>query len=96
MDKHKESTKEIGIDARFPLYKEWALKDNQILGIRESDTRIKKAIYNELIKYVEIGELKEEDIPKVHTIQNWISSYTHVFKQKATEYELEAELLRNP
>ena len=96
------------IDATFPLPKEWALKDNQKLGIRGSDTRIKKksklcwnvfllrnqrcqdrmnaqAMHDKLLKYVEAEELEEENIPKVNTIQNWISSYTRAFKQKATE-----------
>jgi hypothetical protein len=63
---------------------------------RRQDRMNAQAMYEELLKYVEIGELEEEDIPKVHTIQNWISSYTRAFKQKATEHELETELLRNP
>ena len=39
-----------------------------------------QAMHDELLKYVEAGELEEEDVPKVITIQNWISSYTRAFK----------------
>ncbi|RHZ75937.1 hypothetical protein Glove_208g81 [Diversispora epigaea] len=42
----------------------------------------------ELLKYVEAGELAEDDIPKVSTIQNWISTYAQNFKERATEHEL--------
>ena len=48
-------------------------------------------MHDELLKYVETGEIKEEEVSKVHTIQNWISSYTYAFKQKATESKLETE-----
>ena len=64
-----------------------------LLGYQRRQDRMNvQAMHNELLKYVEIGELEEEDIPKVNTIQNWISSYTRAFKQKATEHELETEL----
>lgn len=45
-------------------------------------------MHTELLKYVEVGELAEEDIPKISTIQNWISTYARNFKEKATEREL--------
>ena len=48
-------------------------------------------MHDKLLKYVETGEIEEEKVLKVHTIQNWISSYTHAFKQKATESKLETE-----
>ncbi|CAB4396434.1 unnamed protein product [Rhizophagus irregularis] len=35
-----------------------------------------KEMYNELLIFVESGELEAEDIPKIATIQNWISTYT--------------------
>ncbi|CAG8718655.1 8067_t:CDS:2, partial [Funneliformis mosseae] len=58
--------------------------DNKIEGINK---------YEESTKEIGIvEELEKEDIPKVHTIQNWISSYTYAFKQKAIEYELKTEL----
>ena len=34
-----------------------------------------------LQKKVEIGELEESDIPKLKTIENWISRYSHQHKQ---------------
>ncbi|GBC42666.2 hypothetical protein GLOIN_2v1480119 [Rhizophagus irregularis DAOM 181602=DAOM 197198] len=44
-----------------------------------------KDIYNELMKFVESGELEAEDVPKITTIQNWISTYARTFKEQATE-----------
>ncbi|RIA81783.1 hypothetical protein C1645_836415 [Glomus cerebriforme] len=37
------------------------------------------------------GKLEEEDIPKVNTIQNWINTYAHVSKERATECDLANE-----
>ncbi|PKK56973.1 hypothetical protein RhiirC2_798924, partial [Rhizophagus irregularis] len=71
------SKEEIDIDQKFPLVKGWALKGNQKLG-RRGGKRMKKRA----------GELEEEDILKVNTIQNWINTYTHIFKERATECDL--------
>ncbi|RIA85977.1 hypothetical protein C1645_829985 [Glomus cerebriforme] len=76
-------------------YWKWPVENTQIPQLTWTIPIDAKSDENDN-EYVEIGELKEEDIPKVHTIQNWLSSYTHAFKQKATEYESETELLRNP
>ncbi|CAG8717150.1 36200_t:CDS:2, partial [Racocetra persica] len=46
-------------------------------------------MFNELLKYVKSRDIEEEDIPKISTIQNWLSSYARAFKQKATDNELE-------
>ncbi|RHZ86634.1 hypothetical protein Glove_48g125 [Diversispora epigaea] len=43
---------------------------------------------DELIKYVESNEIEEQDIPKVFTIQGWISRYAATFKEQATEAAL--------
>ncbi|CAB5394385.1 hypothetical protein RhiirA1_396360 [Rhizophagus irregularis] len=71
------SKEEIDIDQKFPLAKGWALKGNQKLG-RRGGKRMKKRA----------DELEEEDILKVNTIQNWINTYTRVFKERATECDL--------
>jgi len=55
---------------------------------RQKDRMNAQDMYSELLKYVETGELEKEDIPKVSTIQNWINTYTRIFKEKATEREL--------
>jgi hypothetical protein len=41
--------------------------------------------------HVEAGELEEENIPKVNTIQNWINTYARVFKKRATKRDLANE-----
>ncbi|RHZ86827.1 hypothetical protein Glove_43g53 [Diversispora epigaea] len=61
-------------------------------GNRQRQDRMNaQAMRDELMKYVETGEIEEEDVPKINTIQNWIGSYTRAFKQKATERELETD-----
>ncbi|CAG8654717.1 15737_t:CDS:1, partial [Cetraspora pellucida] len=53
-------------------------------GNRKNKKKISaQAMHDELSKYVEIGEIEKDDVPKITTIQNWISSYTRAFKQKA-------------
>ncbi|CAG8502348.1 3390_t:CDS:1, partial [Scutellospora calospora] len=42
-------------------------------------------IYDKLQEFVLSGEIKHDDVPKVSTIQNWISRYHREFKEKATE-----------
>ncbi|RGB35610.1 hypothetical protein C1646_759162 [Rhizophagus diaphanus] len=52
---------------------------------------IAQSMHNELLIYVEAGKLEEENIPKVNTIQNWINTYTRIFKKRATERDLANE-----
>jgi hypothetical protein len=44
-----------------------------------------KDMHNELLKFVESGELEVKDISKITTIQNWISTYARTFKEQITE-----------
>ncbi|CAB5201015.1 unnamed protein product [Rhizophagus irregularis] len=70
------SKEEIDIDQKFPLAK-------------GSEDRLNaRSMRDELLKHVEADELEEEDILKVNTIQNWINTYTRVFKERATECDL--------
>ena len=39
---------------------------------------------DELLKYVESDEFEEQDVPKVTTMQGWISRYAAAFKEQAT------------
>ncbi|UZO16848.1 uncharacterized protein OCT59_008216 [Rhizophagus irregularis] len=54
-------------------------------NLNQKDKMLAKDIYNELMKFVESGELEAEDVPKITTIQNWISTYARTFKEQATE-----------
>jgi len=54
-------------------------------NLNQKDKMLAKDMYNELLKFVESGELEAEDIPKITTIQNWISTYARTFKEQATE-----------
>ena len=54
-------------------------------NLNQNDKMSAKDMYNELLVFVESGELKAENIPKIITIQNWISSYARTFKEQATE-----------
>ena len=54
-------------------------------NLSPKDKMLAKDMYNELLKFVESGELEAEDIPKITTIQNWISTYARAFKEQAAE-----------
>jgi hypothetical protein len=54
-------------------------------NLNQKDKMSAKDMYNELLVFVESGELEAENIPKITTIQNWISSYARIFKEQATE-----------
>ena len=45
-------------------------------------------MHDDLLKYVESEEIEEQDIPKVFTIQGWISRYAAALKYQATEAAL--------
>ncbi|RIB24654.1 hypothetical protein C2G38_2167970 [Gigaspora rosea] len=54
-------------------------------GNRKSQDRMDaQTMHDELLKYVEVGDIETEDIPKTSTIQNWLSTYARAFKQRAT------------
>jgi hypothetical protein len=38
-------------------------------------------MHEELLEWVQKGELHEEDVPKVPTIQNWISGFSRRWKE---------------
>ncbi|GES84628.1 hypothetical protein GLOIN_2v1766858 [Rhizophagus clarus] len=44
-------------------------------NLNQKDKMLAKNMHNELLMFVESGELKADDIPKITTIQNWISAY---------------------
>ena len=54
-------------------------------NLNQKDKMSAKEIYNELLTFVESGELEAKDVPKLTIIQNWISAYTRTFKEQATE-----------
>ncbi|CAG8811469.1 20395_t:CDS:2, partial [Gigaspora rosea] len=69
------------INIGFPLIKGWRSKDRMNA----------QNMYNELLKYVEAGDIEKEDVLQISTIHNWINAYASAFKQRATENELESE-----
>ena len=54
-------------------------------NLNQKDKMSAKEMYNELLTFVESGELEANDVPRLATIQNWISAYTWTFKEQATE-----------
>ncbi|CAJ0836163.1 12_t:CDS:2 [Entrophospora sp. SA101] len=55
----------------------WALKENQKFGskggnINKSDHYNAQSMHSELLKIAEEGEIDQESIPKVESIQSWI------------------------
>ena len=54
-------------------------------NLNQNDKMSAKDMYNELLIFVESGELEADDVPKIATIQNWISAYARTFKEQATD-----------
>ncbi|RHZ65461.1 hypothetical protein Glove_315g45 [Diversispora epigaea] len=48
-------------------------------------------MHEELMKYVESNEIEKQNVPKVSTIQGWISRYAAAFKEQTTEAALRRE-----
>ncbi|RIB13654.1 hypothetical protein C2G38_2197242 [Gigaspora rosea] len=59
---------------------------NQEVGAkRQSEDRMDaQTMHDELLKYVEAGDIEAENIPKTSTIQNWLNTYARAFKRRAT------------
>ncbi|RIB28493.1 hypothetical protein C2G38_2157852 [Gigaspora rosea] len=55
---------------------------NGNLNVR--DRMIVQEMHDELYKFVESGEINEEDIPKVSTIKGWIATYSRALKRNTT------------
>ncbi|CAB4430738.1 unnamed protein product [Rhizophagus irregularis] len=49
-------------------------------NINPQDKLNAQEMHNELLKYVETEEIEEQDVPKVSTIQGWISRYAAALK----------------
>ena len=47
-------------------------------------------MHEELVRRVQFGELDENDVPKVSTIQNWITGFSRKWKEIMAIRELEA------
>ena len=71
--KGKRMTKQVK-----ELLKSFFLNGN----LNQKDKMSAKDMYNELLIFVESGEIEAEDVPKIITIQNWISTYARTFKDK--------------
>ncbi|CAG8791334.1 34071_t:CDS:2, partial [Racocetra persica] len=41
-----------------------------------------KAMHGELLEYTEGGKIEKKNIPKIHTIKNWLNSYAQAFKKR--------------
>ena len=57
-------------------------------NINPRDKLTAQEMHDELLKYVESEEIEEQDVPKVSTIQGWISRYAAALKQQTTEVAL--------
>ncbi|GES84195.1 hypothetical protein GLOIN_2v1790442 [Rhizophagus clarus] len=64
----------------------WALKENEKARQRGPQ------MHKELLRCAELGEIKENDIPKVSTITNWISTFSCKWKEAMALRSLEENL----
>ncbi|RGB38604.1 hypothetical protein C1646_805969 [Rhizophagus diaphanus] len=76
----------------FPLVSRWELKSKQKYGKKGGEKSIPKRMYalENLKSKVEEGELEDDKIPKLQTIQGWISRYSAQHRQKMAEMSVEA------
>ena len=58
-------------------------------NINPQDKMNAQEMHTALLPFVESGEIEEDDIPKISTIQGWISKYSAALKQLASEKALE-------
>ncbi|CAJ0863144.1 187_t:CDS:2, partial [Entrophospora sp. SA101] len=69
------------------LKKRWA-KENQKFrnkgNVNKSDRYTAQDMYSELIKMAEDGEINQESIPRVESIQSWITHYAAACKAEAS------------
>ncbi|CAG8713035.1 4783_t:CDS:1, partial [Racocetra fulgida] len=67
------------------ILKQFFLNDN----LNPKDKLTAKGIHEELLRFAHSGEIKEDHVPKIDTIQNWIGRYSKEFNQRGTVIELE-------
>lgn len=64
-----------------------------LLGnLNPKDRMNAKDMYERLKEFSYNGELEEEEIPKISTIQSWISRFTQKFKKNSTKAALTNQL----
>jgi hypothetical protein len=49
-------------------------------------------MYEELLKRAELGEIEKNDIPKVSTITNWISTFSRKWKETMALHSLKENM----
>ncbi|CAG8526141.1 13898_t:CDS:2, partial [Gigaspora rosea] len=59
---------------------------------KKADKLTAKEMHEELLRFARSGEIEEDNVPKVDTIQNWIGRYSREFNQRGTVIELETFL----
>ncbi|RHZ65459.1 hypothetical protein Glove_315g46 [Diversispora epigaea] len=60
-------------------------------NLNPRDKLTAQKMHEELMKYVESNEIEKQNVPKVSTIQGWISRYAAAFKEQTTEAALRRE-----
>ncbi|CAG8567956.1 3767_t:CDS:2 [Gigaspora margarita] len=79
------------IENEFQLPKGWAFPENTRFGKKSKQIDDQKDA-RKLIRFAHSEEIKEDHVPKVDTIQNWIGQYSRKFNQRGTVIELETFL----
>ncbi|PKB98468.1 hypothetical protein RhiirA5_431343, partial [Rhizophagus irregularis] len=85
---HKEYTTRLSDITEFPLSSGWAMKEVQKYGKKGGGKRIKKSI-SAVLEESQEGEIESSDIPKVTTIQGWITRYAAQLREKSAQTVLE-------
>ncbi|CAG8586165.1 32049_t:CDS:1, partial [Racocetra persica] len=75
-------------DAVKKMLKQMFLQGN----IHAKDRMMATDMYNRLKEFANNGELEQDEVPKVLTIQRWISQYHKMFLEQATRTALDPNL----
>ncbi|CAG8599399.1 11758_t:CDS:1, partial [Cetraspora pellucida] len=58
-------------------------------NLNPKDKMTAKEMHKELLRFARSGEIEEDHVPKVTTIQNWIGRYSREFDQQGTAIAFE-------
>ncbi|CAB4435478.1 unnamed protein product [Rhizophagus irregularis] len=79
----------LDISDKFQLEKGWALKSNQKYGQR--DRMSAKDMVTELKKLAEEGEIQNDEVPEIKTIEGWITRYSASLRKESAEQRVISE-----
>jgi len=91
--KEKEKNRQRGPVKRISLQVKHLLESMFHTGTANPRQKLNaQQMHEELLKRAELGEIEENDIPKVTTITNWISTFSRKWKEAMALRSLEENI----